>query len=297
MNSEKQYLNLLQNILENGIDRSDRTNIGTKSLFCPPQLRFDLRDNIIPLLTTKRVPWKTVIIELLWFLRGETDAKILQKENVHIWDGNSSREFLDKRGLTHYPEGVLGPTYGSMWRHFGSQYDPTKSIQIGGYDQIDKIINILRTDPFSRRLVVTAWNPLDLDKIALPPCHLYFEFYVTPKTENESFHKLSLHFHQRSADMFLGEPFNIFSYAVLLRIIALKVNMLPYELVATLGDAHIYKNHINQALVQIEREPFPFPTLHISEDIINLDFDDINLKHFIVNDYKYHPTIKADMAV
>ena len=288
---EQQYLNLLQSICQNGVSRPDRTGVGTRSIFCPQQLRFNLSNGVVPLLTTKRVPWKTVIRELLWFLRGDTDAKILQKEKVKIWDGNSTREFLDKRGLTNYPEGVLGPVYGHQWRHFGAEYDPLKEKQEGGYDQIAAIIDMLQNDPYSRRLVVSAWNPPDLDKSALPPCHNYFEFYVVDGK------RLSLHFHMRGTDTFLGNPFNIFSYAVLLHIIAKKVDMEPFELICTIGDAHVYNNHLEQAEIQWNREPYAFPTLTVSDEISKISIEEITIDHFQIHNYTCHPTIKAPMAI
>lgn len=288
---EKEYLDLIQTVLEKGEERKDRTNVGTKSLFCPKQLRFDVTDGKVPLLTTKRVPWKTVIVELLWFLAGKTDAKLLQEQKVRIWDGNSTREFLDKRGLHDYPEGVLGPVYGHQWRHFGAKYDPNLQDQQGGFDQIEYVIDLLKRDPFSRRIIVSAWNPPDLEKSALPPCHNYFQFYVS----NDNF--LSIHFHMRSVDTFLGLPFNIFSYTVLLYIIAKKVDMKPKEVVATFGDTHLYLNHVEQAKTQLEREPYAFPTIKVDDVVRDLDFSQLKVEHFTVTDYKCHPTIKAPMAV
>jgi thymidylate synthase len=296
---EQAYLDLLKNILDNGVERPDRTKIGTYSLFCPDYLRFNVSE-CIPLLTTKKMPWKTVIRELLWFLRGDTDAKNLQKEGVHIWDGNSSREFLDKSGLENYPEGVLGPIYSHQWRRFGAPYNakfPAGKQNEEGFDQIEYIVEKLKSDPFCRRLVVSAWNPADLDKMALPPCHLLFEFYVTPPRVEGDRNKLSLRFMMRSCDVFLGLPFNIFSYAVLLRIIAMKVYMDPFELIVTLGDAHLYKNHKEQAGTQMSREPFPFPKLAISDHVATCDWNDIKIEDFSIEGYTSHPSIKADMAV
>ena len=292
---ERQYLDLINLILEKGVNRKDRTGTGTRSIFCPPVMRFSLKENRVPLITTKRVPWKVVIKELLWFLRGETDAKILSDDNVHIWDGNTSRDFLDKRGLTAYREGLIGPGYGHQWRHFGGEWDETKTPNSnGGIDQITEVIHLLKTDPFSRRLVVSAWNPTETEKMALPPCHNYFEFYVTPAKERNS---LSLHYHMRSNDVFLGAPFNIFSYAVLLRIIAAKVNMCSNELVVTLGDAHLYANHIEQAKRQLLRDPLDFPTMEMSSDVTDLPFEKISVEHFSIANYSPHAAIVAHMAV
>ena len=293
---EDQYLDLLRNIMDNGVEREDRTGTGTRSLFVPPVMRFSLAGGRVPLITTKRVPWKTVIKELLWFLRGETDARILQDDNVHIWDGNTTREFLDKRGLHTYREGLIGPGYGHQWRHFGGKWDPDCTPNsTGGVDQIAEVISQLKTDPYSRRLVVTAWNPTETHRMALPPCHNYFEFYVTPAREGRD--SLSLHYHMRSNDVFLGAPFNMFSYAVLLRIIAAKVNMEPHELVVSLGDAHLYVNHMASVKKQLSRDPFPFPTLEIADEMTDLNFSEINVTHFSLKDYEHHATILAHMAV
>jgi len=288
---ELQYLDLINTIAQKGVQREDRTKIGTYSLFCPNPLRFSLENDKMPLLTTKQMPWKTVIKELLWFLRGETNAKILQQQGVKIWDGNSSREFLDARGLSNYPDGELGPIYGFNFRHFGAHYEPSNKEHKGGVDQIAYLIDTLKTDPFSRRLVLSAWNPCDLAKCALPPCHMFFELYVTPEKS------LSLHFHMRSSDVFLGLPFNIFSYAVLLRILACKTGMQAKEVIVTFGDAHIYKNHIDQVKLQLERKPFDFPTMQMSKDVETLDFHQIDIKHFKLIDYKSYETLKAPMAV
>lgn len=297
---ELEYINLCNNILKNKNIRSDRTNTGTISSF-GNTIRFDINKNV-PVLTTKRVAWKSCIEELLFFLRGDTDASILQKKGVNIWNGNSSREFLDSRGLYEYPEGILGPVYGFQWRYFGAKYSisygDTSKIQtntnIGGVDQLQYVINLLKTDPFSRRIVMSAWNPCVLDEVALPSCHYFVQFYV--KEENGKKY-LSCLFNMRSTDVFLGLPFNIFSYTVLTYILAKKVDMIPDELIVCMGDTHIYSNHIEQVKEQLSRKPLPFPILHLNDDIKNKDFNEITIDDFELIGYFSHPSIKAKMAV
>lgn len=295
---ENAYLNLCKDILKNNYGKVvDRTKVGTYPVF-GRQLRFNLR-NSIPCLTTRQVAWKSCIKELLWFLRGDTDAKILQKDGVKIWDGNSTRSFLDNRGLYNYPDGVLGPVYGFNWRNFGAKYDPIYADSkvkkpTDGFDQLEYVVNLLKEDPFSRRIYLTAWNPAALNEMALPPCHLSIQFNV--KEENGKKY-LSGHVYQRSCDVFLGFPFNIFSYSVMINIIAKKVGMLPDELIFSLGDVHIYSNHINQVMEQIKRDPFPFPKLEMSEDIATKDFSEMNITDFKLRGYFHHDIIKAEMAI
>jgi thymidylate synthase len=295
---EKEYIELITKVLSQGIEKPDRTGVGTKSIFTT-QLEFDISD-CVPLLTTKRVPWKHVIHELLWFLRGDTNAKLLENNGVKIWNGNSSREFLDSRGLD-YPEGVLGPIYGWQWRYFGAEYDPEFSdtskehIDIGGFDQIDYIITELKTNPHSRRLLVSAWNPSDFDKMSLPPCHFCFQFYVRETQSGVKF--LDCHFNMRSTDVALGLPFNLFSYAALTYIIALKTDMKPGKLIYTGSDVHIYKNHVSPVSVQTHRNLRPFPKLKINPDVKSKDFRDISIDDFELIGYFPHGTIKMDMAV
>ena len=293
--NEQGYINLLKNILENGSERIDRTGVGTISLFAPNSLKFDLSNNTLPLLTSKRVPIKTVIKELLWFLKGDTDAKLLQEQNVHIWDGNSTREFLDNRNLD-YPEGIFGPVYGWQWRHFGAEYnvdyaDTSKiTTQIGGFDQITYIEHLLKNDPYSRRIFMTAWNANDLDKMSLTPCHVSCQFYVSDGY-------LSCHMYQRSVDTFLGLPFNIASYAILTHIFAKKCNLKAKELTISFGDTHIYKNHIDQVKMLFDRELYDFPTMELDDSIISKDYNQIHIDDFKVNSYKCNSTITAKMAV
>ena len=236
---ELQYLDLCRNIIENGESRPDRTGTGTLSIFAPPQLRFSLRDNKFPLLTTKKVFTKAIILELLWFIKGDTNNKNLQKEGVKIWDGNGSREYLDSLGLTDREEGDLGPVYGFQWRHFGAEYVDCHTDYTGkGYDQLSEIIHKLKTNPYDRRIIMSAWNPPDFKKMALPPCHVFCQFYVSfPENQKP---QLSCILYQRSCDMGLGVPFNIASYALLTKMIAKVVDMDCGDFIHTMGDAHVY---------------------------------------------------------
>ena len=290
---ERQYLMLLRDILDNGVERDDRTGVGTIGVF-GRQLKYDV-SKYLPILTTKFVPLQIIIKELLWFIRGETDAKILQKEGVHIWDGNSSKDFLAKRGL-NYEEGDIGPGYGHQWRHFNAEYKGCNYDYTGkGFDQIEYIINELKTNPLSRRIYMSAWNPSFLDQMALPPCHIGCQFYA--EKGNDGLMYLSLQFYQRSQDVFLAANFNLVSYTILLYIICKKVNMYPKEVIHTIGDAHIYKNHIEQTKIQLSRNPLPQPILEVSDSIAEKDWKDINVDDFVLIGYLYQPAIKAEMAV
>lgn len=220
----------------------------------------------------------------------------MQQQNVHIWDGNTSREFLDNRNLD-YPTGLIGPGYGWQWRHFGAKYnieysDTSKVSKdiIGGFDQIKYIENLLKNDPYSRRIFLTAWNAADLDRMALVPCHLSCQFYVSDG-------EISCHMYQRSVDTFLGLPFNIASYAILTNIFAKKCNLKTKELTISFGDTHIYKNHIDQVKTLIDRELYSFPTIELDDSIIDKDYHEINVEDFKILNYKSHSTIKAKMAV
>lgn len=296
---ETVYLDTLRKILSEGNSRGDRTGVGTVSIF-GDQMSFDISETV-PLLTTKRVPWRSCIEELLWFMRGDTDAKILQKRGVRIWDGNTSREFLDARGLHHYSPGILGPGYGWQWRFFGADYSQafadTSSIdtsKIGGFDQLAYVEHLLRTDPFSRRIMMSYWNPPDFAKTALVPCHFTCQFYVTERGEDRY---LSCHFVMRSNDMFLGNPFNIFSYAVLTYILAARCGMKPDRLVYSGGDLHIYKNHLEQVTEQLGRTPRPLPKLVMSHEVATKPIKEICVEDFNVIGYFPHPAIRAPMAI
>lgn len=263
----KQYLELLQQVIEHGVEREDRTGTGTYSLF-GHQMRFDLSAGF-PLMTTKKLHTKSIIHELLWFLRGETNVTSLQEAGVKIWD-----EWADEQG-------ELGPVYGSQWRAWKTHDGRT-------IDQIKNLIHDINTNPYSRRLIVSAWNVSDIENMALPPCHAIFQFYVANG-------KLSCQLYQRSADVFLGVPFNIASYALLVLMVAHVTKLQPGEFVHTFGDVHLYKNHLEQAKQQIVREPMPLPTMEITEPV-NSIFD-FTYDHFALKNYQSHPHIAAPIAV
>jgi len=285
---EMQYLNLIKRIIETGNKRGDRTGTGTLSLF-GAQMRFSLRGGTFPLLTTKKVFYRGIAEELFWFIRGSTSAKELQDKNVRIWDGNSSREFLDSIGLTNREEGDLGPVYGFQWRHFGAEYVDMHSDYSGkGVDQLAEVINRIKTKPNDRRIIMCAWNPADLDKMALPPCHCLVQFYVANG-------ELSCQLYQRSADMGLGVPFNIASYALLTCMIAHVTGLVPGDFVHTLGDAHVYSNHVEALKTQLEREPKTFPKIVIKREVEKIE--DFNIDDFEIVGYDPHPKIAMDMAV
>ena len=285
---EYQYLDLIRKIIRNGKTRHDRTGTGTISMF-GAQMRFSLQDGRFPLLTTKRVFWRGLAEELLWFVRGSTNGNELAKKNVHIWDANGSREFLDNRGLTNNEVGDLGPVYGFQWRHFGADYKTMHTDYTGqGVDQLNNVIHTIKTNPCCRRIIMSAWNPVDLPKMALPPCHSLVQFYVCNG-------ELSAQLYQRSGDMGLGVPFNIASYALLTCMIAHVCDLKPGDFVHTLGDAHVYSNHLDALEEQLKRKPKAFPKLRIKRKITDIEdftYDDLEL-----TDYKPHPKIKMEMAV
>lgn len=263
----KQYLDLLKHILDNGHEKGDRTGTGTKSVF-GYQMRFDLSQGF-PLLTTKKLHLKSIIYELLWFLRGDTNARWLQERGVKIWN-----EWAD-------PDGDLGHIYGYQWRSW-PDYD-------GGFiDQIQQAVDDIKNNPDSRRIIVSAWNVADLKRMNLPPCHAFFQFYV-----NDG--RLSLQLYQRSADTFLGVPFNIASYALLLMMMAQVTGLEAGDFVHTLGDAHIYLNHLDQVKLQLTREPRPLPKMKLNPDVKNIF--DFKYEDFTLEDYNPHPHIKGDVAV
>ncbi|WP_084169242.1 thymidylate synthase [Brevundimonas aveniformis] len=263
---ERQYLNLLADILQNGSERGDRTGTGTLGVF-GRQMRFDLAQGF-PVLTTKKLHLRSIIVELLWFLRGETNIRYLKENGVSIWD-----EWADA-------EGNLGPVYGKQWRSWA---DPNGA----SIDQIERLVHSLKTNPNSRRHIVTAWNPADVDDMALPPCHCLFQFFVADG-------KLSCQLYQRSADVFLGVPFNIASYALLTMMVARVVGLQPGEFIHTFGDAHLYLNHLDQARTQLEREPRALPKMHIAD---RSDLFAFELGDFVLEDYDPWPHIKAPVAV
>lgn len=290
---ELQYLGLLKDIMTNGKPRGDRTGTGTIGVFAR-QLRFDI-SKYCPLLTTKFVGYKSIVKELLWFLRGDTNSKTLEKDNVNIWKGNSSREFLDKCKLS-YQEGDIGPMYGFNWRHCDADYKGcSHDYTSQGIDQLEEVMQLLRDDPFSRRIMMTTYNVRDRHKGVLYPCHgIVVQFYVDVEDDTKY---LSCHMYQRSVDTFLGLAYNIASYSILVNIIALKVGMKPRELVISTGDTHIYNNHIEQCRTQMKRRPYPFPVLEIDPQVKDKDWKDIDVNDFKMVGYLHHPAIKGEMSV
>ena len=287
-NGETEYINLLKDIVKNGESRPNRTGVDTSSVF-GRSIRFPFKDGF-PLLTTKRVFWKGVIEELLWFLRGDTSSARLSEKGVRIWEGNTSEEYLEKRGLGKYNQGDCGPVYGYQWRHWNAAYGSCDDSYEGcGIDQIAQVIDSIKNDPYSRRHIISAWNVGQLDEMVLPPCHVLCQFFVSKNGE------LSCQMYQRSADMFLGVPFNIASYAALTYIIARETGLEPKELIMCFGDAHIYSNHMDAVEEQLQREQRKFPTLRISNDAGS--YDTLKMDDFIIEGYDPHGTIKAPMAV
>lgn len=289
----QQYLQLIETIMNTGEDRLDRTGVGTRSIF-GYQSRYDLREGF-PLLTTKKVHLRSILEELLWFISGSTNIEPLVQKNVKIWNewpyeiftksddynGESLSEFVEMIRTDHefaQTYGELGPVYGKQWRNFN------------GVDQIENLITSLKDNPFSRRHIVSAWNPAEVDNMALPPCHAFMQFYVSADKKY-----LSCQLYQRSADVFLGVPFNIASYALLLEMVAQVCGYEAKEFVHTIGDAHIYSNHFDQVKLQLSREPMTLPKLKINKEIDSIF--DFELSDFEVVDYKSHPTIKGAIAV
>ena len=287
---EYQYLHLLENILNNGFWEQGR-NGKTKGIF-GQSMRFSLKNGKIPILTTKKTAWKTCLKELLWFIHGETDNKILKEQGVHIWDANGSREFLNSRGLTDYDVDELGPIYGRQWRYFNADCDVNgKKVEgSNGVDQLQQIINALK-DPnqrTSRRLVMSAWNPCQIKDMALPPCHVLCQFNV------HDGNKLSCSLYQRSADEFLGQPINIASYSFLTHLLANHCGLEAYEFVYFVGNCHIYENAIDACKLQITREPFEFPTVSIKE--VKKNIYDYQVEDFEIHNYKSYGAIKVEMV-
>lgn len=284
---EVSYLNLINKIFVKGELRETR-NATTRSLF-GEKLEFDI-SNSIPFITTKKLAWKTIIKELLWFLSGSTDNKKLQEQNVKIWNGNATREFMDKIGFLNREENDLGPIYGHQWRHFNAKYkDQNTDYTNQGIDQIKQVLELLKNDPMSRRILLSAWNPSQLSEMNLPPCHMMAQFYVSADK------KLSCQMYQRSADVGLGLPFNIASYAVLTNILAKLSNLTPNKLIIVLGDAHIYSSHEELLKEQIKRTPFKFPKLIINPDKNFEKVEDFNIEDFIIEEYSYYEAIVMDM--
>jgi thymidylate synthase len=287
-NEENQYLNLIDDIISENKEFNGR-NGKTIAIF-GSAMHFTLENNTIPILTTKKVAWKTCLKELLWFIKGETDNKILKSQNVHIWDSNGSRDFLDSRNLQNREEDDLGPIYGFQWRHFNAEYGiASDDYSNKGIDQLNYIIEQLKNPETrnSRRLIMTAWNPCQLDEMALPPCHILCQFNVTNNNE------LSCSLYQRSGDVGLGVPFNIASYSFLTHLIAHQTNLKAKEFVYYLGNAHIYDDHIDGLNIQRIRKPFAFPKLEIINKYDNIE--DYKIDDFILNNYECYENIKLLM--
>lgn len=293
MHQEQQYLNLLRNIMNNGVDRGDRTGTGTRSLWAQ-QMRFDISEEF-PLFTTKTTYLRAIIHELLWFISGSTNVKYLQDNGIKIWD-----EWADE-------DGELGPVYGKQWRdwpqvnfqgcddegYYTKNEDGTKTyrgaiVNIKSHDQLGNAIKAIKENPDDRRIIISAWNVGDIPDMNLPPCHAFTQFYVANG-------ELSLHIYQRSCDMFLGVPFNVASYALLLQMVAHVTGTKAKEMVWTGGDCHIYHNHFNQVVTQLKREPFALPKMDLHPDV--KDINDFEYDHFRLTGYKRHETIKAPIAV
>ncbi len=327
---ELNYLELLGKVIEHGVERDNRTGIATRSIFGTQQ-RYDLRKGRIPLLTTRKIFWRGIVEELLWMLRGSTDSKELHAKGVKIWDANGSRSFLDQNGFQDRREGDLGPVYGFQWRHFGAPYhnlplsnkndddgsDATRAANAADssdlpntaerkldnddddpvrarsteVDQIRWLIQRIKTHPTCRRLLLTAWNPSDISKMALPPCHVMAQFWVNTKTQ-----ELSCHFYMRSNDLALGLPFNIASYALLTRLMAHLTGLKPGELVHSTGDAHIYVTHIDALREQVTRAPRSFPVLTITGADQVENIEDFCFEHFQLTHYDPHPPIAMHMV-
>jgi thymidylate synthase len=306
-NLDKQYQDLLQTILDYGVEKKDRTGTGTKSIF-GYTIRHNMKDGF-PVLTTKKMAWKTMVTELLWFLRGDTNIKFLVDNGCHIWDGDAFKNYINKTNeykgdwpdtMDEFIEqiktddkfakkwGELGPVYGKQWRSWSAGVLEDKH-GLGNIDQIQNLIRDLKTNPDSRRLMVNAWNVGELDQMTLPPCHYGFQCYVREGKY------LSLMWNQRSVDTFLGLPFNIASYGLLLTILAKEVNMIPDQLIGNLGDTHLYLNHIEQAKEQIGREPFELPTLNQfpTYEGSRPSIESYVVSDFTLKDYQSHPSIKA----
>jgi dihydrofolate reductase / thymidylate synthase len=317
--SEYEYLNVLGLILNHGTPINDRTGVGTLACFSAhmtfpievvnPEASQKNLQYRVPIMTTKTLFHRGVFEELIFFLQGKTNVKQLQEKKVRIWDGNTSREYLDKHELQDYAEGETGPFYGFQWNYFGADYlgadeHAEHAADPNGVNQLERCIHLLKTDPYSRRIVLSAWNPKDLPQMCLPPCHMVYNFCVIPPSDEEEANgqtKPRLHcaMFQRSGDMFLGVPFNIYSTTLLTILMSRAANMLPGSISLTITNAHIYKNHIEQVKTQLERVPYNYPILQLKktinglEDMRNLDFK----KHYVLSEYHKHPAIKAEMAI
>jgi thymidylate synthase len=293
---EQKYLDLFNHVMDNGHRKDDRTGTGTLSVFSPPELRFTLSDNTLPVLTTKTVALKTgVIPELLWFISGSTDTRELEKRGCNIWKGNTTKEFLEKRGLS-YNEKDMGPGYGFQWRHSGAEYHGMEEDYTDkGVDQLQSIIDQLIHNPDSRRMIMCAWTAPNIDQMALPPCHILYQVYT--HIDRNGVRRISAKMYQRSADSFLGVPFNITSYALLTHMLGQITGYEPYELILTFGDYHIYRNHVQQVNEQMCRSPRGFPKIFFNRNLRGTPIVDVTEKDFEIVGYSPYGHIPAPMAI
>jgi thymidylate synthase len=284
-NTEYQYLNMVDRVIKHGSKENGRNGV-TRSLI-GEKMVFDLTNNNIPLITTKKLAWKTCLKELFWFMRGETNNKILKEQNVKIWNQNASKDFLDSRGLHHLNEDDLGPVYGHQWRNFNGMYYSSE-LKNKGVDQLENIVKILKDEKerSSRRIILNAWNPCQIDEMALPPCHILSQYIVKDN-------KLTTLLYQRSGDIGLGIPFNIASYSFLTHILAKHCNLEAKEFIHFIGDAHIYEEHVDSLNEQIKRKPYEYPKILIKNK--HKSIDDYNLEDIEIKNYKYHNKINMDM--
>jgi thymidylate synthase len=287
LHEEYQYINLVDNIIENGTWEDGR-NGKTKSIF-GNMMRFSLKDEKIPILTTKKTAWKTCLKELLWFIQGKTNNNLLKEQNVHIWDANAAPEFLKTRGLEHYSDGELGPIYGHQWRHFNAKWEGDEDYSNEGVDQLQQIIDQLKNPETrtSRRLIMSAWNPCQLNEMALPPCHILCQFNV------HNGNQLSCALYQRSQDVALGASFNIASYSFLTHLLAKHCGLEAYEFVYFTGNCHLYEEHVEPMREVLQKEPYAFPTVSISQ--IRENINDYCVEDFKVTGYNSHDVIKMNM--
>jgi len=291
MNAETQYLETISRIIYDGIQKTDRTGVGTSSVF-GNNMSFNLEGNTLPVFTTRRTFFRGAVEELLWILRGDTDAKHLQEKNIHIWDGNTTRDFLDNRGLSDLEEGDAGYIYGQVLRHYGAEYEGCGADYTGkGVDQLERVVNMLKNDPHSRRMMTTHYDPAKLDRGCLEPCHTFQQFYVDDK---DRLHNI---LYMRSVDWMCGCPLNVIVYSLWNRLMADVCGLTSGSFTLMSGDTHIYKNHLDGAMTQLNRQPYPFPTVNIKkvntiQDIENLCYEDFELVG-----YKHHEPIKYEMAV
>jgi thymidylate synthase len=285
---ERQYLDLVARIIKEGVKRDDRTGTGTKSLF-GVSMKFNLRNKTLPLLTTKKCSFKNIAAELLFFISGSTNCNVLHDQGVRIWDDDTSRATLDKRGFKDRPEGDLGPGYSFQWRHAGANYKDMHTDYTGqGIDQLQMLIHEIKKNPTSRRLILNSWNVKDVPQMSLPPCHVMVQFYVANG-------ELSSLMYQRSADFGLGVPYNIASYALLTHILAHVCDLQPGDFIHMIGDAHVYSNHEEALQKQLLREPMAFPTLTIDPNL--KDIDKLTLQHIKLENYKSHEAIYMKLSV